>query len=167
MLKKEAVTLAGFALKTRTKNGENKREIPKFWQAYTSDGRMEKLHSESFVKSHTEYGVCFSGNPENGEFMYVIGVEVKEGHDIPDGYHVCTVPEALYAVFTTPPADESNFVPAIQGAWNYIYSEWFPNSGYEFDHKGVDFELYDDRCTARTGKIVEIYIPVVKKSLEH
>jgi AraC family transcriptional regulator len=163
MLKKEAVTLAGFALRTSTKDGENKREIPKFWQAYTSDGRMEKLHGETFIKSHAEYGVCFFENPENGEFMYVIGVEVKEGHDIPKGYHICTVPEALYAVFTTPPADESNFVPAIQGAWNYIYSEWFPNSGYEFDHNGVDFELYDDRCTAKTGKVIDIYIPVVKK----
>jgi AraC family transcriptional regulator len=132
-----------------------------------TDGRMEKLHGESFVKSHAEYGVCFLENPENGEFMYVIGVEVKEGHDISDDYRVCTVPEALYAVFTTPPADESNFVPAIQGTWDYIYSEWFPNSGYEFDRNGVDFELYDERCMDKTGKVIDIYIPVVKKQHEN
>ncbi|MDR1301381.1 MAG: AraC family transcriptional regulator [Treponema sp.] len=167
MLKKEALTLAGFALKTRTKNGENKREIPKFWQAYSADGRMEKLHHEAFLKSHTEYGVCFFENPENGEFVYVIGVEVKEGSAIPEGYHICTVPEALYAVFTTPPADESHFIPSIQGTWNYIHSEWFPNSGYEFDRNGVDFELYDERCMPETGKSIAIYIPVVKKQREH
>jgi AraC family transcriptional regulator len=165
MVKKESVRMAGFAFKTRTRDRENIKEIPKFWQAYMTDGRMEKLHGESFLKSHVEYGVCFVEDPENGEFVYVIGVEVKEGHNIPGGYHTCTVPEALYAVFTTPPADESNFIPSIQGTWNYIYSDWFPNSGYEFDGNGVDFELYDERCMTGTGKIIDIYIPVVKKQL--
>ncbi|MDR0411805.1 MAG: AraC family transcriptional regulator [Treponema sp.] len=165
MLKRKAIKLAGFALTTRTRDGENQREIPKFWQDYMSDGRMEKLHGESFLKSHVEYGACFFENPENGEFVYVIGVEVKEGHAIPEGYHVCTVPEALYAVFTTPPADESNLVSAIQGTWNYIYSEWFPHSGYEFDSNGIDFECYDERCMAKTGKVIDVYIPVVKKQL--
>ena len=167
MLKKEAVKIAGFALNTRTKDGENKKAIPKFWTDYLSDGRMEKLHGESFLKSNAEYGVCFMENPENGEFTYVIGVEVKEGHEIPAGYHVCTIPKALYAVFSTPPADEKNFSPAIQGTWDFIHSEWFPNSGYEFDGNGVDFELYDERCMGKTGKICDIYIPVVKRRLEN
>jgi predicted transcriptional regulator YdeE len=225
MVKKEAVKLAGFVLKTTTKDGENKREIPKFWQAYMTDGRMEKLHGESFIrksgliprssapaqirqclqkfgikpdgilnflsneppikltqrlryrqasllrlaprrliKSHAEFGVCFFEDPENGELVYVIGVEAKEGHDIPGGYHVCTIPEALYAVFTTPPADESNFTSSIQETWTYIYSEWFSNSGYEFDRNGLGFEFYDERCMVKTGKVIDIYIPVVKKS---
>jgi AraC family transcriptional regulator len=166
MLKKEAVKLAGFALNTRTKGGENKKAIPQFWTDYLSDGRMQKLHGESFLKSHAEYGACFPENPENGEFAYVIGVEVKEGYDIPDGYHVCTIPGALFAVFSSPPADESNFSPAIQGTWDYIMSEWFPNSGYEFDGNGVDYELYDERCKGKTGKVCDIYIPVVKKQVE-
>jgi AraC family transcriptional regulator len=158
-LKREAVKLAGFALKTRTKDGENKREIPQFWREYLTDGRAKKLHGEPFLKSHAEYGACFPKNSEDGEFVYVVGVEVKEGYDVPDGYHVCTLPGALYAVFTTPPVDEANFPPSIQGVWNYIYSEWFPNSGYEFDGNGIDFELYDERCM--TGKVCDIYIPVV------
>jgi AraC family transcriptional regulator len=162
MLKREAVKVAGFALTTRTKDEENKRAIPQFWHEYLTDGRVKKLHGESFLKSHVEYGACFPENLEDGEFVYVIGVEIKEGHDVPDGYHVCTLPEALYARFTTPPADEANFSLSIQGTWNYIYSEWFPNSGYEFDSNGIDFELYDERCMAKTGKVCDIYIPVVK-----
>jgi AraC family transcriptional regulator len=163
MVKKESVKLAGFAVKTRTKDGENSKEIPKFWQDYLTDGRMKKLHGESFLKNHAEYGACFPRDPENGEFEYVIGVEVNENHDIPAGYHVCTLPQALYAVFTTPPADNSGFVSSIQGTWNYIYSEWFPNSGYEFANNGIDFELYDERMMGETGKVIDIYIPVVKK----
>jgi AraC family transcriptional regulator len=163
MVKKETIKIAGFALKTRTKDGENNKAIPQFWQDYLTDGRVQKLHSESFVKSHAEYGACFPVNPESGEFEYVIGVEVKDGNDIPKEYHVCSIPEALYAVFSTPPVDKAKFSSTIQGTWNYIHSEWFPNSGYEFADGKVDFELYDERCMGDTGNVCDIYIPVEKK----
>ena len=162
MLKKPAVKLAGFALKTRSKEGENNKAIPEFWRAYMSDGRQKKLHGESFLESHTEYGACFPENPESGEFEYVIGVEVKEGRAVPEGYHACVIPEALYAVFSTPPAVPEKFSSAIQGTWVYIFSEWFPNSGYEFG-EGVDFELYDERNMGEAGHVCEIYVPVVKR----
>jgi len=163
MVKKPAIKIAGFANKTKTKKGEYFKAIPKFWHDYCTDGRQEKLHKELFLKSHEEYGVCFPENPENGEFDYVIGLEVKEGHDIPKGYLVYTIPEALYAVFTTPPANEAKFISSVQGTWKYIFNEWFPKSGYEFTVNGVNFELYDERCMGNTNKIVDICIPVVKK----
>jgi AraC family transcriptional regulator len=164
MVKKEAVKIAGFALKTTVNGGQNKTEIPKFWMEYLSDGRCKKLHGENFVKSHTEFGACFPENPENGEFVYVIGVEVKDGCEIPGDYHVCVIPEALYAVFSSPPTDEANFSKEIQGTWKYIYSEWFPNSGYEFANGKVDLELYDKNNMGEKGNICDIYIPVVKKA---
>jgi AraC family transcriptional regulator len=163
MVKKPAIKIAGFAIKTKSKDGENMKAIPEFWQDYCTNGRQKKIHQESFLKSHEEYGACFPENPENGEFEYVIGVEVKDGHEIPQDYHVCTIPEALYAVFTTPPTDIANFSTTIQGTWKYIFSEWFQTSGYEFAPNTVDFELYDERCMAETNKVMDIYIPVVKK----
>jgi len=66
-------------------------------------------------------------------------------------------------VFSSPPADAANFSSSIQGTWKYIYSEWLPASGYEFDNGKVDYELYDERCMGETGKICDIYIPVVKR----
>ena len=163
IVKKEAVKIAGFAIKTTAKNGASGKEIPKFWQDYLTDGRNKKLHSESFLEKHAEYGACFSINMETGEMEYVIGVEVKKDSVVPDTYHIYTLPEALYAVFTTPPSNEDTFVSSIQETWSYIYSEWFPNSEYEFDDNGVDFELYDERCMSETGKVIDIYIPVTKK----
>jgi len=163
IVKKPAIKIAGFALKTKTKNGEHINAVPKFWYNYCTDGRQEKLHNELFLKSHEEYGVSFPENPENGEFEYVIGLEVKEGHVIPKGYHVYTIPEALYAVFTTLPADEAKFTSSIQGTWKYIFNEWFPKSGYKLAANGVNFELYDERSMKNTDKIVELCIPVVKK----
>lgn len=158
-----AVKLAGYAIKTTSSDGENSKTIPAFWQTYMTDGRMDKLHAERFVKAHDGYGVCFPEDPQDGAFDYVIGVERKEGEAVPDGYQTCTIPPASYAVFSTPPSNAERFVSAIQGTWNYIFSEWFQTSGYEYAPDCVDFERYDDRCMSDVGKVCDIYIPIVKK----
>jgi len=163
IVKKPAINIVGFANKTKSNEGEYFKAIPKFWNDYYTDGRQEKIHKELFLKNHKEYGVSFPENPENGEFDYVIGLEIKKGRDIPKGYHVYTIPEALYAVFSTPPADEAKFISSVQDTWKYILNEWFPKSGYDFTANGVNFELYDERCMRDTDKIVDICIPVVKK----
>ena len=166
MIRKPSIKPAWFVLNTGENGGKNLKEIPDFWQAYLTDGRMEKLHGELFLAGHAEYGVCLPENPEDGEFEYVIGVEVKDGHSIPGDYHACTIPGALYAVFPTPPADASNFPPTILGTWKYIFSEWFPNSGYEFDDNGLEFEFYDEHCMNEIGNVCDIYIPVVERQPE-
>lgn len=158
-----AVKLVGYVLKTTSSDGENSKAIPAFWSDYMSDGRMDRLHAERFLKKHDEYGVCFPEDPETGEFEYVIGVEPKDGATIPEGYHVCVLPPAPYAVFSTPPCTAATFVAAIQDTWNFVFNEWFPRSGYEYAPEGVDFERYDDRCLSDSGKVCEVYIPVVKK----
>ena len=122
------------------------------------------MHKEIFLKSHAEYGACFPKNPEYSEVEYVVGVEIKDEHNIPKDYHVCTIPEALYVVFTPPPADAGNLSSSIQGTYEYIFSEWFPNSEYEFMENGVDFQLFDEDNLGKTGKFfMSIHIPVVKK----
>lgn len=165
IVKKGAIKLAGFAIMTKTKDGENLNACPKLWDDYVFSVKQEKLHGETFIKNHIEYGACFPENPENGEFEYVVGIEVKDGHDVSKEYHICTIPEAMYAVFTTPHADELKFSSIIQGTWKYILSEWFPKSGYEFADGKVDFELYDERCQGETGKVIDIYIPVIRKEI--
>lgn len=159
-----AIKVAGFSLKTTNKDGENNAAIPAFWLAYLNDGRCQKLHKEDFVKSHSEYGACFPENPQTGEFIYVIGVEPKDGADVPPPYECYELPAATYAVFSSPPSDRANFSNSIQGTWSYIYNEWFPNSGYEYADGCVDFELYDERCMGDTGCVCDICIPVTKKS---
>jgi len=154
--------LAGYVIKTKNIEGENSTDIPAFWGAYMSDGRCEKLHGENFVEKHAEYGACFSPDEETGEFDYVIGVEIKNDASIPPEYHTCEIPEATYAVFSTPASSDEDFVDSIQGTWQFIFNNWFPTSGYEYAPNCVDFELYDERCMTEGGKVCEIWIPVVK-----
>lgn len=158
-----AVKIAGYALKTTSNGAENSKSIPAFWSACMSDGRLSRLHQESFIKNHNEIGACFPEDAETGEFNYVIGLEVKDSAAIPDGYHVCELPPAQYAVFSTPPCDAEKFSASIQGVWQFIFNDWFPTSGFEYAPGCIDFELYDDRCMSQTGKVCDIYIPVVQK----
>ena len=110
-----------------------------------------------------KYGVCFPEDPDSGEFEYVKGVEVKDGSQVPQDYHSCALPPATYAMFSTPPSDSAGFAASIQGVWQYIFNSWFPESGYEYAPGCVDFELYDERCMGDSGKVCEIWIPVVKR----
>lgn len=157
------IKLAGYALRTKNPEDENSKDIPNFWTEYLTDGRMEKLHQSGFVKKHAEYGACFPEDPQNGEFTYVIGVEIKDDIDIPKEFHVCELPPANYAVFATPPCDRAVFSQNIQGTWQYIMNDWFPSAGYEYASGCVDFELYGEKSMGDKDLICEIYIPVVSK----
>lgn len=157
-----AIKLAGHALKTSNQEGKNSKEIPEFWTLYMKE-YCQALHSAFEPVSHAEYGACVNMDMQTGAFDYIIGLETEDFDRVPDGLDRAEIPAATYAVFTTPPADAAGFVASIQGTWGYIWSEWFPASGYEYMAGGADFELYDQRCMAETGKVIEIWIPVVKK----
>jgi AraC family transcriptional regulator len=165
-----AIKLAGYIINTTSRDDENLKAIPKFWADYVSDGRMEKLHGESFIKSHTEYGACFPENPATGDFEYIIGVEVRDADargidagEVPPAYRIREVPAAVYAVFSSHPADGAGFPAAIQGMWRCIFAEWLPGAAYQIDPNGVNFELYDERCMSENDKVCDIYIPILKR----
>jgi AraC family transcriptional regulator len=141
-------------------------KLQELWEECRADGRLEKLHKESFLKFHAEYGACFfKDNDSEDKSVYVIGVEAKSRVTIPFEYDVYTVPEALFAVFSTPPANEDNFLSILKDTWKFIFSEWLPNSGYEFDGNSIAFELFDERRMSDTGKVCSICIPIVNRQL--
>jgi len=158
-----AIKIAGYEIKTKNTDGENNKAIPAFWTEYLTDGRVQRLHGAEFLKGHAEYGACFAVNPENGEFSYVIGVEVKDGASVPDEFHTCELPPATYAMFSTPPCTKEEFSNNIQGTWQYIMDDWFPGSGYEYAPGCVDFEYYGEKAMSDTEAVCDIYIPVVKR----
>jgi AraC family transcriptional regulator len=77
------------------------------------------------------------------------------------------VPEATYAVFTSPPVDftedSSLFTDEIKETWKYIFENWFRDSEYELDLTKYDFEFNDERRHEQTGIVMDIYVPVIKK----
>jgi AraC family transcriptional regulator len=164
IIKKAAFKVAGYEKKTTNIGGVNYQVLPKFWDQYFADNWSKVLHEQIQPVNPAELGICFPGGLEEGEFSYVIGVEVADFKNVPEGLFKGEVPAATYAVFTSPPSDRKGFSKAIQGTWDYVYRDWFPKSGYEFDDKSrIDFELYDERSAGDIGIQADIYIPVVKK----
>lgn len=157
---KPAFKVAGYELKTTTCDDVNNQEVPAFWGSMTAE-RFDTLHNQLHRVSEAELGMCFPTDPANGDFSYVIAVEVSDFNGVPADLFTAEIPEAVYAIFTTPANDgEENIAPAIQGTWKYIHETWFPNSGYEFAEGKADFERYP--CSNR-GEKVKIYIPIIKK----
>jgi AraC family transcriptional regulator len=165
IVKRAAFKLAGFPLAISLQDSKDFKgtiKIREFREKCKTDRSLEKLHDESFLKNHVEYGICYF---HDDGLVYVIGVEINNSHNIPAEYNVYTIPEALFAVFTTSPGDEENFSSVSKDAWQYALTEWLPNSGYEFNIDGTAFELYDDRSMSKTEKVCDIYIPIVKRQL--
>ncbi len=163
---KPAFKVAGYELKTTNRNGQNLKDGPAFWSKYLANNWRQKLLEHIHPVSKAELGLCFPGDIGVEDFSYVIGMEVADLKGIPAEFFKGEVPAGTWAVFTTPPADRKSneFVKAIQGTWDYIYKNWFPGSGYEFDGDvKVDYELYDERSDRDHGALVDIYVPVTRR----
>lgn len=162
LITKPEFHIIGYELKTRNIDGQNNIDIPEFWQLYLEKKLFKNIPNPLNCKE--ELGICTDFSPETGEFSYLIGMEVAEGTPAPEGLVYRSIPEMQYAVFSTPKSDEATFTTSIQSTWNYVFTEWFPQSGFE--HAGVlDFELYDERCHGTKNKVMDIYIPVKQQTV--
>lgn len=123
---------------------------------------------------HGEVGICLPDSKDSGNLTYLLGVIVKNFDEVTEDMITLEIPEATYAVFTTPPVDatiggkngkanQEDFPKAIKHTWKYIFEEWFKDSDYRYDESKLDFEYYDERCHFRPDTVMDIYIPVVEK----
>ncbi len=162
-----AFRIAGYGIQTQLENGYM-RDIAAYWENYNGENLESKMYEQLSPPKHGEYGLCVRS--ESGKVSYLLGVAVEDFRKVtPDMIRV-EVPAADYAVFTTEPVDlrntdtyDSKFTPAIKNLWKYIFEEWFPSSGYEYDEGKMDFEFYDERCHFRPDSTMDIYVPVKKK----
>lgn len=159
--------VAGYGIQTQLENGYM-RDIAAYWENYDGENLESKMYEQLTPPKHGEYGLCVRS--DNGKISYLLGVAVEDfSKATPDMIRV-KIPAAEYAVFTTDPVDltdtdtyDAKFSPVIKGLWKYIFEQWFPSSGYEYDEGKLDFEFYDERCHFRPDSTMDIYIPVKKK----
>ena len=118
LVTKPAFYVIGYELKTKNEGGQNNEDIPEFWQQYMQNRLGSKIPNP--INENTELGICTDFNPETGEFVYVIGMEVEKDTPAPEGTVYRSFPELEYAVFTTPKSNEESFTSSIQSTWNYV-----------------------------------------------
>lgn len=169
ILKKSAFKVAGYGIKTNIINSNYTKDIASFWSNYDGENLESKMYKILNPPKHGEVGICVPESGESGDAVYLLGVIVDNFDNVTNDMITVEVPEATYAVFTTPPVDTSldlenkDFPEAIKNTWKYIFEEWFKDSDYIFDESKFDFEFYDERCHGRKDTVMEIYVPIQKR----
>jgi predicted transcriptional regulator YdeE len=159
--------LAGFICKTTTVDGRNLKDAPAFWRDHIENGGIRRLNGEAFVKGRLNYGVWFHEDPATRILEYFIGVEAGRHDPVPPAYQVRELRPASYMVFSSfpPAADGQELVAAVRKTYARIYGEWIPRLGCDLNVLACDFELYDERTWAGSGRVCDIYIPVIPQTL--
>ncbi|MCW3061123.1 MAG: AraC family transcriptional regulator [Capsulimonas sp.] len=162
IVEKPGFKVIGKALRVSTKDGENMKVIPKFWNQTMQDGdvgRLGMLASPSGVVGDAILGVCTEFQSDQQEFTYLIAVEKGEAPP-PEDFVEKEIPAATWAVF-----DSVGGLPdAIQKVWGRIFSEFFPSTGFEHAEGGPELEVYPGGDVAADDYKCEVWVPVVKKS---
>lgn len=169
IVRRPAFKVAGYGIKTNISNGNYTKDVASFWSNYNGENLESKMYEILDPPKHGEVGLCIPSNNQDRDTIYLLGVIVDNFERVADDMMTIDIPEATYAVFTTPQVDTSNdleqkeFANIIKETWKYIFEEWFKDSKYIFDESKIDFEFYDERCHSRKDTVMEIYIPVLEK----
>lgn len=152
---KESFTVAGMSRRITTKDGENFKLVPEFWQEVGPLGKIDKLINKANpvgVVKGAILGVCMEMDQKKQEFTYVIGVEPNSSVDLSE-YDKKEIPATKWAIFP----GSGPMPQAMQDVWKRIYGEWFP--AVEYEHTGgPELELYLS-CEGDES-FFEIWIPV-------
>lgn len=154
--------LAGFSCRTTWKDGANKTDAPKLWNNYHGRKLYDRIGIHTDPISRYDIGMITECDFEKSRFTYIIGIEVDDFKKVNGECAKMIVPAAHYAVFKTPPADTHTFVKNIHMTWDFIYTFWFPQTG--FKHMGThEFETY---CEESRSYSEEIWIPIIEGKYE-
>ena len=162
--------VAGYGIQTNVTDGFMK-DIAAYWENYSGANLESKMYRLLAPPKHGEVGLCIPSSV-NGGITYLFGVIVDDFSKVTTDMITAEVPCAEYAVFTTPPVDlsaapaegeEDPLAQKVKSTWRYIFEEWLPDSGYEYDENKLDFEFYDERCHNCPSSVMEIYIPIRPK----
>jgi len=168
IMKKPAFKVAGYGIQTDISSANYTKDIASFWEHYEGENLESKLYEILNPPKHGEVGLCIPAS-ENGNVTYLLGVIVDDFSKVTDDMITVEVPQAEYAVFTTPPVDTTNdneqkeFAQVIKSTWKYIFEQWFIDSGYVYDEDKLDFEFYDERCHFRPDTVMDIFVPIKKR----
>lgn len=151
----EPFRLIGYKERLSMVDGKNFERIPKIWDEISDDGRYEKLLSLNDNKALFCLGVCANGTDKEFDYYVATGSE----RSLLEGMSELMVPAATYVIFEC----VGKMPQGQQKVWKRIFTEWFPQSGYELTD-GPQIEWYSDGDPSSDAYISQIWIPVMKKA---
>ena len=145
------LVVVGYASRHKMPGVKGISNIPGFYDDAKIDYApgLTALSSTYAASKHCEVMLCLDVDEEQSAFTYMIGVGVDEAdYDVPQRPGTCRfqIQGGLYAVFTTPWADDDARLQTLQETWKQILDHWLPESQYEYDDTRLDYEYHDERA---------------------
>lgn len=167
IVEKNSFKVAGYGIYTNAAE-HCVEDVAANWDSYSGNSLEDKMYEQLQPQKHGEIGICLPyQNDERA--VYLFGVVVENFDKVTSDMTVAEIPQATYAVFTTPSVNNLNTAEtydkdplaiAVKETWRYIFTEWFSNCQYALDEEKCAFEFYDERCHASENAVMSIYVPV-------
>lgn len=159
IMEKESFSILGVEKKVSTRDGENFRVIPGFWQEVTQDGTCDKLGEMAGPLGLL--GVSMDYDEELETMTYLVAVEKHTSGQLTNvSKHKVVereIPASTWAVFESVGA----MPDAIQEVFQRIFTEWFPATGYSHAG-GPEIEVYLPGDPTSSQYRCQVWVPVVK-----
>ncbi len=150
-IEKKEMQIIGLELESKTinLNGKSGIDISKLWGKF----EKEQIYSKIPNKINNEIvAVYFDYNGDYTEpFSYLIGCEVTDGTEAPEGMRKITIPKANYRKFLA----KGKMPDCIGEVW---YKIWDTKLDRAYTY---DFEIYGEKSQDWENAEVEVFIGVV------
>lgn len=157
---KKGFTVVGRRIQVST-NSQDDSAIPKFWSECNQNGVSKMICGLSKQVEEKQTGINLLGICADvcipNEFEYWIGIETDSDTVSPE-FEKMSIPAATWAIFEV----IGSMPSAIQNMWKRIFTEFFPESGYERANL-PDLELYPPGDNSSPDYKTEIWVPILKK----
>ncbi|MGE8034429.1 AraC family transcriptional regulator [Lysinibacillus sp. NPDC093692] len=155
IVEKEKFQVVGVKRTYNCQNGENTREIPKFWDEINSKVLDHQLFSLNNGEIKGVLGVCAPNASEQKNGIIDYWIATDHIGDVPEELKAMEVPASKWVVFEV----HGPMPDAMQNTWKQIYSEWFPSNPYK-PAGTAELEVYSDEDPFSPDLYSEIWIPI-------
>lgn len=138
----------------------NGKEIPQFWAESMRDGTVEKLvpyvHPQN-IFGDSIIGIGLEYNEGETDFPYGIGLHYNGAPVKEKEFEIVTIPASTFLVFPI----QGRMPEAFRGVYEYLFTEFFPNS--EYMPSGIEIEAYPSDDVRSEEYRWELWFSVDKK----
>lgn len=148
IVSREPIPMIGIELRTSNSVGKAMLDIPKHWEKFYRENMLTKIpnrKSDDVIATYIDYE-----SDHSGAYSLIIGCEVNETEDVPEGMITKTIPEASFAMMTA----KGPLPISMINAWREIWS-----SDLKRTYSG-DFELYGSRFRECSPPEIDIFVAI-------
>lgn len=142
--------IIGISARTTNKDGQAAADLEKLWQKFTAENIVDKIENKTSSDIYCVYTDYKSDYTE--DYTVLIGPEVSDFENIPDGLLGREFPEQKFKKFVA----KGEMPNAVMETWQTIWNnDSALNRAYTYD-----YERYTEKSFQKENAEVEIFVAV-------